>query len=309
MDETRQTRPRREKGRWLAPLELSKAPLIALVALTGVAGFLLARGGGVDARKLVWALLGLSLTAAGANAFNQALEVEADRRMRRTRERPLPSGRLGRRGALAWAAGALAAGIAILALRANWLTAALGLLAADLYLLVYTPLKARTPLSAQAGALVGAIPPMMGWAAVAGRVELGAWILGATLFVWQAPHFLALAWLRRGDYRRAGFRALPAVDRAGHATFDLILLYGLALIPAGLSAALAGLAGSVYGVGSLLLGALFAAASLRAYRRRTRRNVRRLFWAGLVYLPLLLGLMVADRPHSPAHARSATAAR
>ena len=287
------------RGRWagsiLFAVGTSKAPLVALVALTGAAGFVLA--GPLDGRRLLCRLAGIDmLTAAGANAFNQ----DAGGRSRPTHAPHAPVRSLpgawperrasmgcrgaGRRGRHSVAARQLADGGAGVAGRAH--------------ILVYTPLKTRTPLAAQAGALVGHLADD-GLDRGGGPDRTGAWILGATLFVWQAPHFLAFAWLRRGDYRRGGFRALPVVDRAGHATFGLILLYGLALIPAALSAALAGMAGAVYGSAAGCVS--FAAASLRAYRRRTRRAVRRLFWAGL-RTSLLLVLMVAYCPRATTRA-------
>ena len=163
------------------------------------------------------------------------------------------------------------------------------------YLLCYTPLKTRTPLCTLVGAVSGALPPVIGLAAAAGCLDAKAWVLGATLFVWQIPHFLSLAWLYREDYARGGFRMLPVIDRSGTATGLVVTLWTLALLPVGLAAMLAGLAGWVYAIGSLLLGLGLLALGLELYRRRSNVCARRLFLASIVYLPVLLGVMVADR--------------
>jgi len=291
-----------------AYLELAKARLAALVVLTAVVGYLLGAAGWSGPATLLWTAVGTALSAFGANIFNQLAEHDRDRRMLRTRSRPLPSGRVGRGQAAGWAAASCLAGLAILAAGANLLTAGLSLLTILLYVGVYTPLKARTPLNTVVGAVVGAVPPMMGWAAATGRLGLGAWILGGILFVWQIPHFLALAWLHRDDYARGGFRMLPAVDRPGDLTARLALLYILSLLPVTAALALAGVSGGGFLVASQLLGLGFAAVGWRFLRLRSEPAARRLFLASILYLPLLMAAMVADmgdgrspldRPASP----------
>ena len=290
-------------------MEFIRARLTALVVATTLAGFVLASGGHAIAwPRLLWTLLGTALTAAGASALNQWMERERDALMHRTRIRPLPAGLLAPRQALAIGATLVILGLAALALGANALTAALALVVEAVYLAAYTPLKARTPLNTLVGAFCGAIPPMMGWTAATGGLSLGAWLLGALLFVWQIPHFLSLAWLYREDYERAGFRMLPVVDRSGRATAEALLASTILLIPLCLAAPLAGLTGAAFAVGSLLLGAGFAAAGLRLHRTRSRASARNLFLASLVYLPLVLGLMVVDRGPAVDHGTIAEAA-
>ena len=204
------TRPKLTPRRIFASyLELSKARLGALVVLTAFVGYVLGARGHLSLGVGLAAVAGTALSAFGANILNQWWEVERDRLMHRTKSRPLPSGRVDRRVALAWGLLSTAAGLSILALGTNLLTTGLSLFVILLYVVVYTPLKVRTPLNTVIGAICGAIPPMMGWAAATGRLDAGAWILGGILFVWQIPHFLALAWMYRDDYELGGFRMLP----------------------------------------------------------------------------------------------------
>lgn len=275
--------------------ELAKARLSALVVLTTAAGFALAAQGALDWMRLFWTLLGTSLAAAGANAFNQFLEIEADARMRRTCRRPLPAQRVRRGHALAFALAMSLAGPLLLAVFVNPLTALLGAACLLIYVLVYTPMKRQSPLNTLVGAIVGALPPMMGWTAATGRLDFAAWLLGAILFLWQIPHFLALAWLYRDDYERGGFRMIPRLDRTGQMTAQVALLYTLALVSVTLFVPLAGLAGRFYAVGATVLNVIFVVLAVRMLWRRDDANARRLFLASVLYLPLLLGLMVADK--------------
>jgi protoheme IX farnesyltransferase len=188
----------------------------------------------------------------------------------------------------------MATGAGLLFAFVNTLTAALGLTAAAVYVALYTPLKRLTTLNTLAGAIVGALPPMMGWSAATGRLDPGAYVLGAILFVWQIPHFLAIAWMYRDDYRRGGLRMLPVVDETGTTTSRMVLLYSLALIPVSLMAFGVRPTGWLYPVGAVLLGAAFAWLAFRLYRERTRAAARRVFFASLIYLPLLFILMAFD---------------
>ena len=275
-------------------LELAKARLAALVVLTTVVGYVLAARGSFDPAALAWTLLGTTLTAFGANILNQWLEADRDRRMERTRNRPLPAGHVSRRTALIWGLVSAAAGLLVLDLATNRLTAALALFVIALYVLVYTPLKVRTPLNTAVGAICGAIPPMMGWTAATGRLELGAWILGGILFIWQVPHFLSLAWMYRDDYARGGFRMMPAADPDGAITGRAAFIHALALLPITGALAGAGVTGMTYLVASQIVGLAFAALGLAFARKRVRLTARRLFLASIIYLPVLLGLMVTD---------------
>lgn len=273
---------------------LTKLRLSGLVLTTTATAYLLARRGRLDWAELAATLGGTLLCAFSAAALNQLWERERDGRMERTRERPLPSGRLSPREALIAALLMLAGGQALLLAGTNRLTAALALATVLLYVLVYTPLKPRSSLNTLVGAVCGALPPMLGWTAAAGRLELGAWLVGLLLFLWQVPHFLALAWLYREDYARGGFRMLPAVDPGGQLTGALSALYSLALLPLGIAFALAGLAGPTFAGGFALLGLALFAASLRLWRRLDRASARRLFLASVIVLPLALLLLLVD---------------
>ena len=280
--------------------ELTKARLTSLVVATTAVGVVMAGPSRPRLAVLIPTVVGTALAAAGAMALNQLLEAARDARMQRTMHRPLPVGVITPRHALVFGVTVAALGLGVLAMFANILTAILGLTVVAVYTLVYTPLKHRSPLCTLAGAVCGAIPPMMGWTATGAPLSFGAWLLAGVLFFWQIPHFLALAWLYRDDYARGGFRMLPVVDASGRATGGMAVLYSLALLPAGVLAALGGLTGWTFAAAALVLGCcLLALASLLAVHR-TDAVARRLFYATLAYLPLLLGLMVADRVTPPA---------
>jgi len=274
--------------------DLTKARLSALVVATTAAGYALGSSGPVELAGLLWAVLGTALSALGANGLNQWIERDRDARMERTRERPLPAGRLAPAHAASVSLALVLIGTLVLILGTNRLTTALNLLTVFLYVAVYTPLKTRSSLCTLVGAVVGAIPPMMGWTAAAGHLDAGAWILFAVLFAWQIPHFLSLAWLYREDYRRGGYVMLPLSDPSGRITLEMTTLYSLALLPLGFAAFLEGLTSWISAAGSLLLGGVFFAFAARWRQRRGDLHARRLFFASLLYLPLLLGLMVAD---------------
>ena len=283
-------------GYWLSVYaQLSKLRLSMMVLLTAAAGFLLGSGDQIDWTVGLCALVGTLLAAGSANALNQWWEVARDGRMSRTRHRPLPAGRIGHVHAVAWALVVGVMGVGLLAVTVNVLAAALALATIGIYLFIYTPLKTRSTLNTLVGAVCGAIPPMIGWAAATGRLDAGAWLLGIILFIWQIPHFMALAWLYRRDYRLGGFRMLPAVDPTGEVTGRLVVLYSLALLPIGLVTMVIGLTGYVYAIGSLVLGAALLAVCWHLYRRRTDLSARRLFVASLIYLPLVMLLMLIDR--------------
>jgi protoheme IX farnesyltransferase len=275
--------------------ELAKARLTLLVVATTAVGFLMAGGPRQGAAVLAWTVLGTALAAAGSMALNQVIEASRDARMERTRNRPVPSGAIGRRTALMLGTLTAAAGLVVLAIEVAVATALLGLTVVVIYTLVYTPLKPRTPLCTLAGAVCGAIPPTMGWTATGAPLSFGAWLLAGVLFLWQIPHFLALAWLYRDDYARGGFRMLPVIDPSGRVTGQMAVLYALALVPVGVLGALGGMTGWLFTAASLGLGAALVAFALRLAELRTEPVARRLFLATLAYLPLLLGLMVADR--------------
>jgi protoheme IX farnesyltransferase len=269
--------------------------VIPLILLTALVGAWLGSGGEVRWGRLAAVLLGTALAAAGANALNQCLEADRDRRMERTRRRPLASGRLSPQGGWIFALVIAAAGPIFLFITVNPLTALLGLTAEAIYVLLYTPLKWQSPACTFIGGISGAIPPVMGWTAVTGSIEPGAIVLAAILYVWQIPHFLAFGWLHREDYARGGFRVLPVIDRAGDTTSRIVVLYLLILVPVGLSAALVGLAGWLYALSSVGMGLLLLAVGREFLRWRTEASARALFVGTLVYLPVLLILLSVDR--------------
>jgi protoheme IX farnesyltransferase len=273
-------------------LQLSKAGLAMMVLFTAAVGFIVADATAIRDPRFGWMLLGTAMAALAANALNQWGEQHNDARMDRTRKRPLPSGRLGARQALSWGLVLGVAGPTILFMTTTPLAAWLAIVTELLYLLVYTPMKYRSSFCTLIGAIVGALPPMIGWAAATGTLASGAWILAAILFAWQIPHFMALAWLYREDYARGGLRMLPIVDACGHVTCQVVLLYSLALLILGPLPALTGQAGPIYAMGSILLGLAFLLPAYRLWRKRDVRSARQLFLASIVYLPALLLLLI-----------------
>ncbi|MEW6741674.1 MAG: heme o synthase [Planctomycetota bacterium] len=278
-----------------ALIELTKPRLSLLVVLTTGLGYGMACGASWSVVELAATLVGTALAAGSANALNQWSEARSDARMERTRYRPLPAGRLDARTALLFATAAGIAGVTLLACAVTPLAALLALAAIAIYVGLYTPLKKVTTLNTLFGAVAGALPPLIGWTAGAEQGLEGAWVLFAILFVWQIPHFMAVAWIYREDYLQGGFRMLPVVDPSGRMTAQVVLLFLLALVPVSLSAAAVGLAGPVYLAGTLVVGLLFLACGWRFHRERSDATARRLFVASLVYLPAVMTLMVLDR--------------
>ena len=275
--------------------ELVKARLTSLVLITTLVGFYLGRRGGMDYLLLFHTLLGTALLASGASALNQLLERDLDARMKRTEDRPLPSGRLTADSVLLFGGVCSASGLIYLALGVNLLTAILGAATLGSYLFVYTPLKRLTPLNTVVGAIPGALPPLMGWTAATGHVSVAGWSLFTILFFWQLPHFLAIAWMYREDYARAGFVMLPVVDPDGTRTGRQAVSHTLGLLPVSLAPFLFKLTGPVYFAGALILGALFLWYAIQFSRRLTMDKARALFYMSIIYLPALLGLAVLDK--------------
>ncbi|RMG10980.1 MAG: protoheme IX farnesyltransferase [Planctomycetota bacterium] len=277
--------------------EMTKARLSSLVLVTAASGYALGLPDGLPLSyaQLGWLLLGTAFAAFGANALNQCLERHHDAAMERTRGRPLPSGRVGLPLALVWSLSLLCGGTALLALRSGSFAAVLALAVGVLYVAAYTPLKRRTSLATLVGAVCGALPPLIGWAAASGgELGPGAWVLFAILFVWQIPHFLAIDWYYRDDYRSGGYRMVSGVDASGRFGGYLTVLYSLALLPITLLAPRLGLGGALYLAGAVGLGLGLVALSVLLWVRRDRAAARGLFLGSIVYLPLLLGLLVLD---------------
>jgi protoheme IX farnesyltransferase len=283
------------RERMSAYVELTKPRITFLIVLTSAAGFALASQGRIDFVRMLSALFGIGLLSSGIATLNQYAERDLDGLMRRTATRPLPTGKLAPWEALAFGAGiTIAAEIYLLAF-VNPLSALLGLTVIAGYVFAYTPLKTRTSLSTMVGAFPGAVPPLIGWTAARDSISIEGWVLFAILFLWQFPHFLAIAWMYREDYSRAGILMLPVVEPDGRVTAQQIVVYTLMLLPVSLLPTVLGMSGRIYLVGAALLGLLFLYSSLRAAFSMSRQHARRLLLASVLYLPLLFILMVLNR--------------
>ena len=275
--------------------ELFKMRLTTLVLLTTLVGFYLGSRAPVSWVLMCNTLLGTALLASGAAALNQLLEREHDAKMRRTQDRPLPSGRLTGDAVMIIGGACGVLGLLYLALTVNLITAVLGALTIGSYLCVYTPLKRITTLNTVVGAIPGALPPLMGWTAARGAITSEGWSLFAVLCFWQLPHFLAIAWMYRDEYARAGFVMLPVVDPTGERTGRQALSHTLGLLPVSLCPFLFKMDGPVYLAGALALGIGFLWCAFQFSRQLTLQRARRLFFASIIYLPSLLALMVLDK--------------
>ncbi|HLL73991.1 MAG TPA: heme o synthase [Pyrinomonadaceae bacterium] len=273
-------------------LELTKPRITSFVLLTMAAGFFLGTDGPFNAATFLHTLFAVALLSSGVSTLNQYFERDLDALMRRTAARPLPAGRVKPTAALVFGLLLTVFGELHLALFVNPLSALCGLSVVVGYLGLYTPLKTRTSLSTVVGAFPGAVPPLLGWAAASNSLPTGAWVLFAILFLWQFPHFFAIAWMYREDYARAGILMLPVVEPEGRLTKQQIVLWTLMLVPVSLAPAALGISGVVYFFGALLLGGLFLCASGAAALTLSRRNARRVLLASVLYLPFLFGLMV-----------------
>lgn len=274
---------------------LAKPRLNFLVVASAGAGYAMASGDMVHPVALAATLAGTALVAGGASAFNQVIERDTDGLMRRTRLRPLPDRRLQPGPASLFAAVLTTAGLLILAAGANVLTAVVALATLASYAVVYTPLKRRTSFATVIGAIPGALPPVIGWAGARGELSQGAWVLFGIVFLWQLPHFLAIAWIYRDDYARAGFPMLPVIEPDGRSTGRQAVLYATALLPLAMAPTLVGMSGTTYFVGAFALSALFLALSIKFAATRAVADARRLFFGSIIYLPLLWILMIADK--------------
>jgi heme o synthase len=290
---------------WGDYAQLFKVRVTSLIVITAWAGYYMGAaksGAGSLSWTLLSALWGIGLTSAGAAALNEVLERDLDARMRRTQDRPLPAGRMDM--ATGWVAGstAILVGSVSLALMTNVLTGVLAFATAVTYLALYTPLKKISPISTFVGAFPGAMPPLLGWTAIRGRIEPEAIFLFLIVFFWQFPHFQAIAWMYRDDYEAAGVKMLPVVDKAGHSVIRQMLVYASTLIPISLMPALLRMAGKIYVAGSLVLGLAFLWFVFRLARTRlpttspeSKKLARQLLQASVIYLPLLFALMMIDK--------------
>ena len=275
--------------------DLIKARLTFLVLLTTVVGFYVGIRGATDYLLMFHTVLGTALVACGAAALNQLWEREHDARMRRTADRPLPSGRMQPETVLVFGGFCSMAGLLYLAFSVNLLTSVVGAVTLASYIFIYTPLKRVTWLNTAVGAIPGALPPVMGWTAARNELTGEGWALFAILFFWQIPHFLAIAWMYREEYAQAGFVMLPSVDPDGSRTGRQAVSHTLGLLTVSLTPYLFRLTGTLYLFGALVLGTLFLVGAVLFSRQMTRPRARQLFFVSILYLPLLLGLMVFDK--------------
>jgi protoheme IX farnesyltransferase len=282
------------KGRGADFVSLTKPRLNTLVLITSAAAYFLADGHLLPVWHLLHTLVGTALVAGGASALNQHWERDTDGLMRRTRLRPLPDARLHPQDAFWFGIGLSALGIAELALFVNVLTAAIAALTLSSYVWLYTPLKTRTSLSTIVGAVPGALPALLGWAAATNSASAGGWILFGIVFMWQMPHFLAIAWMFRDDYANAGIPLLPVVEPDGRSTGRQSVLYAAGLIPISLLPMAAGIATAYYLASALTLGVILLVLSLEFASSRSMAAARRLFYGTILYLPLLWVALLAD---------------
>ena len=275
--------------------ELTKPRIAFLLVLTSAAGFYLGSNGGFDAVRFANAMISIALLAFGVSTLNQYLERHTDPLMERTAKRPLPTQRLAPIEALIFGILLCVAAEVYLFVAINTLTGVLGLIVIVGYVLLYTPLKTRTSASTAIGAIPGAMPPLMGWTAAANDITLGAWAMFVTQFLWQFPHFLAIAWMYREDYGRAGICMLPVVEPDGRVTGQQIIAYSLMLVPVSLLPTALGISGRIYLIAAAVLSLLFLASSIRAALSKSNQHARQLLLASVLYLPLLFGVMVLNR--------------
>lgn len=278
-----------------AYVTLTKPDVTFLVVITTVAGFYLGSRGALDWMLLLHTLCGTLLVAGGTAALNQYVERDTDAVMRRTASRPLPTGQLQPREVLIFGVAIIVLGAVWLAVAVNALASLVALAACLLYLCLYTPLKTRTPLATAVGAIPGALPPLIGWAAARGSLSLGGWVLFAILFFWQFPHFMAIAWVYRADYARAGIRMLPTVDPKGDATFRQIVCTSVILVWVSALPSVLGMAGIHYFFGAMILGMILLQVGLWANRSRTSARAKWLMHATVAHIPLLLVWMILDK--------------
>ena len=277
---------------------LTKPEVNFLILISTLAGFYLGSPAGAGPFRfllLFHTLVGTLLVASGTGTLNQFIERQYDARMRRTARRPLPAGRLAPSRALAFGALLSVAGGLYLGLLVNLLASCLALLTLTTYLVLYTPLKRRTPFCTLVGAFPGAMPPLIGWVAASGRLSLGAWVLYAILFLWQFPHFMAIAWMYREDYARAGYMMLPSGGKEGRFMAWQILGFMLALVPVSLLPTFLGHVGLIYFFGALVFGSGFLHYGVRLALSRSNVPARRLLFASIIDLPLVFGLMMVDK--------------
>jgi protoheme IX farnesyltransferase len=274
---------------------LAKPRLNLLVVASTLVGYAMAPGEPLGMVGVAGLLLGTGLVAGGASAFNQVMERDLDALMRRTRTRPLPDQRLQPIEGVLFGIAMTLIGVLMIVAASNVLAGAVALATLVIYAAIYTPLKRRTSFGTVIGAIPGALPPLIGWAAVTNAITAEAWTLFGIMFLWQLPHFLAIAWMYREDYARAGFPMLAVLEPDGRSTGRQSVLYAAALVPVSLAPTALRMSGDLYLSGALVLGVTFAWLTFAFARSRSVRDARRVFFASIIYLPLLWILMIADK--------------
>jgi len=276
-------------------IELTKPRIVTMVLVTSAMGYYLGGKGEASIMTLFWLLFGTALTCGGSTALNNYLERDVDALMHRTKNRALVTGTIDPEYAKLFGITLSLVGTVILVVHVNLLSGFLALLTVFLYVFLYTPLKRTTPFNTVIGAIPGALPPMGGWAAATGSIGIGGWILFLIMFVWQHPHFFAIAWMYKDDYRNGGFKMLPVVDPSGESTFKAIIYTSIALIPISFLPTIFGLSGFIYFTGALFLGLYMLHYGIQLSRSGTVMDARKLLRASIVYLPVLLMLIVGDK--------------
>ena len=276
-------------------LELTKPGVTFMVIVSTLGGFYLGANSSLDFMLLFHTLLGTWLVAGGTNALNQLIEYKIDATMKRTKNRPLPAGRLAPSQVKIFALLISVTGIVYLLILVNLLTGLLAAITLTSYVFIYTPLKRRTHISTLIGAVPGALPAMGGWTAIRNEISIEAWVLFAILFFWQLPHFLAIACIYRDDYERGGFKVLPVIDKSGISTSRHIIGNCLALLSVSLLPTILGLTGAIYFTGALVIGVIFLAYGIKTAVKKSNRYAKQLLHASIIYLPVLYALMFADK--------------
>ena len=277
-----------------AYFELTKPRIAFMLVLTSAAGFYLGAAQGFDIWLFLNSMAAITLLAFGVATLNQYIERDIDTKMERTAKRPLPTGKVTPIEALIFGILLCVIAESYLYFAVNGLTAVLGLTVIIGYVLLYTPLKTRTTLSTAIGAIPGAMPPLMGWTASANEITLGAWFLFALLFLWQFPHFLAIAWMYKEQYGKAGIKMLPVVEKDGKITAQQIVIFTILLLPISLAPFFLGISGVIYLIGASILGIWFLYASINTARAKSIEKARKLLLVSVLYLPVIFALMVLN---------------
>jgi len=273
---------------------MTKPGIMIMVLVTTALGFYFADHGIQNPILLLWTLIGSALTCGGASVLNQYLERDVDALMQRTQKRPIPMGVISPEEAMSFGLSLILIGLLVFCWKVNLLTAFLSLLTCFLYIVIYTPMKRLTWLNTTFGAIPGAIPPLGGWAAATNHLDPGAWILFLIMFTWQHPHFYAIAWLLKEDYKKAGFKMLPVVYPDGRFTFSQITAFSFLLVAFSLMPSLMGMSGKIYFWGALVLGIGVLYTAFLFQRNQSNIDARKVLGASIMYLPLLLVLIIAD---------------